>query len=99
MNDPRAAILYAEKARELAPTDPGVADTLGWCYFGAGLYDLAVKYLEESTVKGATSVRKYHLAMAYAKRGDRDKAKLLLRELLSRDPSLLELRNLSHDLL
>ena len=61
---------FAQKAKELAPDDASVADTLGWTYFQKGLYSLALTNLEGATAKDGTAVRRYHLAMAYLKAGD-----------------------------
>ena len=67
---PDEAIKYAQKAKEVAPDNAAVDDTLGWTYFRKGMYSLAVTHLESANAKEGTALRKYHLAMAYLKAGD-----------------------------
>src|ERR1035437_619838 len=67
---PDEAIKYAQKAKEVAPDDEAVDDTLGWTYFRKGMYAMAVTHLESATAKEGTALRKYHLAMAYLRAGD-----------------------------
>ncbi len=64
------ALSYAQQAKQLAPEDPAIADTLGWIYYRKGLYRNAVQQLEAAVEKGETARRRYHLAMAYVKAGD-----------------------------
>ena len=87
---PNEALKYAEKAQALNPEDPGVADTLGWVYYQKGLYSVAVKYLERAASQQGNVVWKYHLAMAYAKAGDRKRGRTALEAALKRDPNVLE---------
>jgi tetratricopeptide (TPR) repeat protein len=84
------ALKYAQKAKELAPNNPAVDDTLGWTYFQKGMYSLAVTNLEDATAKDGTAVRKYHLAMAYLKAGDRQRGRLMFDAALKMDPNLPE---------
>jgi cellulose synthase operon protein C len=67
------ALRLAQRAKELAPGDPSVADTLGWVLYQKGLYAAAVQQLETAS-KGPNPVAKYHLAMAYTRSGNRDGA-------------------------
>ena len=48
---PDEAIKYAQKAKEVAPDDAAMDDTLGWTYFRKGMYALAVTHLESATPK------------------------------------------------
>jgi len=76
-DDPKTsveALPYAQQAVELAPDSPEIRDTLGWAYYQAGRYGDAVKQFESATAKGGTPQWKYHLAMAYAKTGDVERA-------------------------
>ena len=63
------ALKYAQQAKEIAPDDPSVSDTLGWAFYNKGMYDAAVRQLEPLKNDPAAAHR-YHLAMAYFKRGD-----------------------------
>ena len=68
------ALQYAQQAVELAPENPEMRDTLGWAYYQAGMYGDARKQFESATAKGGAPQWKYHLAMAYAKTGDLQRA-------------------------
>jgi tetratricopeptide (TPR) repeat protein len=87
---PDEALKYAQKAKEIAPNDAAVADTLGWTYFQKGLYSLAVTNLEDAIAKQGTARRRYHLAMAYLKAGDSKRGRQVLDMALQMDPSLPE---------
>ena len=76
---PDEALKYAEKAAELAPEDPHVADTLGWVLYQKGLYDLAIPHLKRAA-SAHNAICKYHLAMAYAKAGQVANAQSMLEE-------------------
>jgi tetratricopeptide (TPR) repeat protein len=89
-NQPDEALKYAQKAKELAPDNAAVDDTLGWTYFQKGMYTLAVTHLQDATAKDGTAVRKYHLAMAYLKAGDRPRGRQMLDAALKMDPNLPE---------
>jgi tetratricopeptide (TPR) repeat protein len=90
------ALQFAQKAKELAPNDLNVEDTLGWVYFKKGMYGMALQHLQaavnrdgESVTQG-TALRRYHLAMAYEKNGDQEKAAKTLSAALKLDPNLPE---------
>lgn len=90
------ALPFAEKAKQLAPKDPRVADTLGWIYYQKGVYKSAVAQLEsavspEGKLSGEDLSRvRYHLAMAYFKAGDRSHGESFLAETLRSAPNLPE---------
>jgi tetratricopeptide (TPR) repeat protein len=90
------ALKYALKAKELAPNDIMVDGTLGWAYFQKGMYEVALRYLkdavnrEEKNVVNGTAIRRYHLAMAYAKTSDEQNASKALNAALKLDPNLPE---------
>lgn len=86
------ALTYAQKAKELDSRSPSVDDSLGWVFYRKGLYANAVTYLQSAVSKQATPVREYHLAMAYAKLGNRKKAEEFLQRARKTDPSLPEAR-------
>jgi tetratricopeptide (TPR) repeat protein len=95
-DQPDEALKYARMAKELAPNDVTVDDTLGWAYFRKGMYGPALQYLQNAVdreggkaVDGA-AVRRYHLAMAYIKTGDQARAAKTLDAALRLDPNLPE---------
>ena len=87
---PDEALKYAQKAKELAPNNPAVDDTLGWIYYQQGSYPLAVVHLEAATARDGPAVRKYHLAMAYLKAGKPERGRQTLDAALRMDPKLPE---------
>ena len=89
---PDEALKYAQQAKELAPNDAAVDDTLGWVYYCKGLYSMAVQPLETATAVGKppSALRKYHLAMTYLKIGDRRRGADVLNQALKMDSTLPE---------
>ena len=69
------AVNLAQRAKELAPKNGGVTDTLGWVLFKKENYDDALRHFIEATyyIPGNPTVR-YHLALTYMKKGANDKA-------------------------
>jgi tetratricopeptide (TPR) repeat protein len=84
------ALKYAQRAVELAPLTPAYSDTLGWILYRKGLYTSAVKYLEQASAHPQDVVWKYHLAMAYAKAGDRPHSQAALEAALRANPDVPE---------
>jgi tetratricopeptide (TPR) repeat protein len=97
-NETDEALKFAQKAKELAPDDINVAGTIGWAYFRKGMYGFALQNLQDAVnregknVIDGTAIRRYHLAMAYKRVGDDDKAAKTLRAALQLDPNLPEAR-------
>ena len=89
-NRPDEALTYAQKAQEISPDDPDIADTLGWILYQKGLYPSAIQQLQRAAAKESNVVWKYHLAMAYAKAGDRQHGLTVLDLALRRNPNLPE---------
>lgn len=85
---PDEALQFAQKAEELAPNDPTVADTLGWVLYRKALYTSAVPYLEQAANRQPSGLRKCHLALAYMKSGNQLKGRQMLAAALQMDPSL-----------
>jgi Tfp pilus assembly protein PilF len=93
---PDEALKYAQKAKELAPSDPRVADTLGWVLYQKGVYRSAVTQFEAA--KSATSSLsdeelgrvQYHLAMAYFKSGNPTQGRQVLATARKLAPALPE---------
>ena len=69
------ALKFAQIAREAAPEDPSVGDTLGWIYYKKGLVDTAYPLISESAgkLKNNASIR-YHHGMVLAKKGKNKEA-------------------------
>ena len=65
---------YAQKAIELAPSDPTVKDTLGWVHFSDGNFKAALTYFQGAAADGRSARAQYHLSMAYAMIGERSLA-------------------------
>jgi tetratricopeptide (TPR) repeat protein len=84
------ALKYSQRAVELAPQAPAYSDTLGWILYRKGLYASAVKYLEQASAQPQDVVWKYHLAMAYAKAGDRLHSQATLQAALKANPEVPE---------
>jgi tetratricopeptide (TPR) repeat protein len=84
------ALKYAQKAVELDPAQSSYADTLGWIFYRKGLYPSAVQYLEKASQDPGNVVAKYHLAMAYAKAGNRPHSVSTLQSAMKLDPGLPE---------
>ena len=81
---------YAQQAKELAPENPAVDDTLGWTYYQKGMYAMAVTHMESAIARESNAVRKYHLAMAYLKAGDPARGRQNLEAALKMNPNLPE---------
>ena len=66
-NDLDSAYDQAMQARDLRPTDPAIADTLGWINFKRGDYELALSLIKESVAKISQHPEiQYHLGKAHA---------------------------------
>ena len=88
-NQSEEALKYAQKAKELAPDRSDVDDTLGWVLYNRGVYQSALQHLESAAKKNPDPAIRYHLAMTYAKVGDK-RAPRMLTEALKAAPDLPE---------
>jgi tetratricopeptide (TPR) repeat protein len=79
------ALNLAQRARELNPNDPGIADTLGWIHYKKRTYATAIGLLKESNekFKGANPTVLYHLGLAYEKNGEEKLARESLQKALA----------------
>lgn len=78
LGDPDA-LPVARKAHELAPTDPLVADTLGWLLVRAGLVDEGLRHLRDARLRAPENPEiRYHLAYALAQTGRSGEARVEL---------------------
>jgi len=85
------ALQLAQTAKAQLPDSPEVSDTLGWIYYKKGLHSQAVAAFKESVDKQpANATFKYHLGLAYAKRGDGKLARQTLEAALKIDPAARE---------
>src|SRR4029453_14051812 len=77
--DKERALELAQRAKQGAPEDPHISDTLGWILYQRGVYQRAASLLKESAAKLPDSpVIQYHLGMASLKAGDKDGARKAL---------------------
>lgn len=78
------ALKFAQVAREVAPENPNIADTLGWIYYKKGLIDTAYPLISEAARKlEKNPTIRYHHGMVLEKKGDRKKAAEELKAALS----------------
>ena len=83
LNQSAKALELARKARALAPSNPFVADTLGWVLFQQGEYRQALDLSEEAAGKSDNPEIQYHLGMAYYMMGNADPAQSAFQRALS----------------
>jgi putative PEP-CTERM system TPR-repeat lipoprotein len=77
--DPEQALKLAQIAKEGAPDDPQVSDTLGWVLYKRGVYQRALGLLKESAAKLPDNAQvQFHLGMTYYKMGDKPAARQAL---------------------
>jgi tetratricopeptide (TPR) repeat protein len=77
--DKDKALQLAQMAKEVAPDDPRVSDTLGWILYKRGIYQNALSLLRESAAKLPDNPQvQYHLGMTYAQLGDQANARKAL---------------------
>jgi len=90
-----AALTLAQRAKQKAPNDPMISDTLGWIYIKKGLANNALPIFTELTAKfPAVATFHYHLAMAHSQRGDNVQAKRALEAALKANPQKQELEDI-----
>jgi len=78
------ALEVAEKARNLHPTDPNTADTLGWILFKRRQYSHALTLIQESVDKQPNDPEvQMHLGMAYYMMEEEKPARMYLQRAVS----------------
>jgi len=78
------ALKFAQVAREAAPEDPNVADTLGWIYYKKGLFDISYPLISDASKKlEKNPVVRYHHGMVLSKKGNKKQAAAELKTALS----------------
>ena len=77
--DKEKALTLAQTAKEQAPDDPRVSDTLGWIFYRRGVHQRALALLKDSAAKlpGNPQIQ-YHLGMVSAQTGDMEAARQAL---------------------
>ena len=77
--DQDKALQLAQIAKEQAPEDPRISDTLGWLLYKRGVHQRALGLLKESATKLPDNPQvQYHLGMAYRQAGEKDNARKAL---------------------
>jgi tetratricopeptide (TPR) repeat protein len=85
------ALTRAQRATQLLPKYPEVADTLGWIYLKKNLSDNAIEYFKRNVAaQPNSSTYRYHLGMAWYQKGDKAQARQALVEALKYNPSTYE---------
>jgi len=85
------ALRLALSAKENAPDDPYIADTLGWVHYKRGSHKLALTQFSIATEKRPASPSlRYHLALALYADGQTAKAKEELKKCLETDKNFPE---------
>ncbi|MEM5787287.1 MAG: tetratricopeptide repeat protein, partial [Syntrophobacteraceae bacterium] len=89
LNEPDKALRLARSARENAPEDANVADTLGWVLYKMGNYQWALDLLRESAAKMPNNAEvQFHLGMTHYQLGNSNEAKSALNRALELDAKL-----------
>jgi tetratricopeptide (TPR) repeat protein len=92
--DKERALQLALRAKEAAPDDPRISDTLGWILYNRGIYQRAFALLRESAAKLPDDpVIQYHFGLAAMKLGDRDSARNALIVAVSSPANFAEREN------
>jgi cellulose synthase operon protein C len=78
------ALATAEKAKQLAPNDPVILDTVGWIRVRQGQVDAGLKDLREARLRDPANPEiRYHLAVALSKSGRAAEARSELNQALA----------------
>jgi putative PEP-CTERM system TPR-repeat lipoprotein len=81
INQTDEALKFVQQAKEMAPGLPDIDDTMGWVLYNKGVYQSALGYLESALKKHDDPAVRYHLALTYAKVGDKRGVEMLRKEL------------------
>jgi len=95
------ALDLVQRALAIRPDDGYITDSLGWIYFQRQDYEKAVLYLEKAaTLSDYETVIAAHLADAYVKTGQRDKAAAMYKKALDNagDDQQKEIREIEEKL-
>ena len=87
-NDLNTALTYAQRARDKAPQDPNILDTLGLIYYKKDLTEDSMRILSDLVEKYPSNPTfRLHLALVLVKKGDTAKAKRELTNASHNSPS------------
>jgi tetratricopeptide (TPR) repeat protein len=85
------ALKLAQQAKERAPENVDVTDTVGWLYYKKNSFQMALNYFEECTERNPSNpVHQYHLGMTYLKLDRKEEGRRALRKALEMDPQFSE---------
>jgi tetratricopeptide (TPR) repeat protein len=87
------ALGYAQRAKEQAPNNKQVDDTLGWIYYRKGIFATALEYLQSAAASDSgkkSAAVQYHLALCQIQSGDVATGRQTLTYAKSLDPNLPE---------
>ncbi len=87
-SDPNRALVYAERAAELAPGNAAIEDTVGWILYRQGSLDRALDHLKRAATGNAPAIRTFHLGMAYLKSGNAKLGEKYISQALRANPKL-----------
>ena len=81
--DIKQAVELAREAHEAAPKSAAIMDTYGYCLVRDAQYDAGIELLKQAAI-GIPEDKdiQYHLAFAYEKMGQRDKAQEILAKIV-----------------
>lgn len=86
--DLNVAMTYAQRAKQGAPTNDDISDTLAWVYIKRQMNDNAITILREITARQPRNpTYHYHLGVALSQKGNNASAKQSLQTALSLKPS------------
>jgi tetratricopeptide (TPR) repeat protein len=80
------ALQLVSRALELQPDEPAILDSMGWVLYRTGKYDEAVSYLTRAYAVFPDPEVAAHLGEVLWVKGDTDKATLIWRGAILRDP-------------
>ena len=87
------ALQLIEKARQLAPDDAFILDSLGWVHFRLGDLKLAREHLQRAYDARPDAEVAVHLAEVLWASGEQDGARKLLREVRAKEPANVLLKS------
>lgn len=79
------ALKLSQEAKEAAPNNPAITDTLAWLYVKKGTYDAAIELMKECVKRAPENpTYQYHLGVAYFQSGRMPEAKQSLQNALKK---------------